>query len=383
MTQLLQPDEYDVLEIRGRQQLPNRVIEAFHPETFNATGYPVHVTSPGELWRYIDVMHETRLEQTVNEVLGGLTDKEIELFASAVRFMTEFTQRSFGRVIRCENALLRAMNIYRYIRVMNPRVVLELGPGSGYLGLLVILDGRGYIACENTQAFYLMQNRVWGEAAGGRFVDLAKDPRTLREILSGDLGGMAVHVPWWKVVDLDVTTLPGSIDVVTANHCLTEMQPNSMKYYLRLASALLRRTAGIFMFEGWGYQLNHPRGEVAREFSKTGYALCHADGTVVAYAAAPQNETYGQMPLPVPVKWKIRNLLRKLAGFATIPYEYYVGDFAGANRVSRAIASVQVKIPQTATHKYGEIMRLLFSIYDGRPGSEEEEFLALIGHDYL
>src|ERR1700678_3631227 len=145
----LQPGSYDAAEAIGRVSLSNRMIEAFHPETFNATGYPVHVADAAELWRYVDVMHETRLEQTVNEVLNGLTEDEFAAFQRAVNFVVHFTSETFGRPLHCENALLRAMNIYRYIKAMKPKVVMELGPGSGYLGLLVILDGTGYIAFEN------------------------------------------------------------------------------------------------------------------------------------------------------------------------------------------------------------------------------------------
>ena len=61
----LAPQTYDREEDKGRALLSNRVIEAFQPQVFNAAGYPVHVASEDELWRYIDVMHETRLKSTV------------------------------------------------------------------------------------------------------------------------------------------------------------------------------------------------------------------------------------------------------------------------------------------------------------------------------
>jgi hypothetical protein len=383
MNPILQPADYDALEAAGRAVLPNRAIEAFHPETFNATGYPVHVRSAAELWRYVDVMHETRLEQTVNDVLGGLTAEEYALFERAVRFMTGFTKEHFGRPLRCENALLRAMNIYRYIRALKPRTVMELGPGSGYLGLLILLDGVGYIAFDNTQAFYLLQNRLWSAAAGSQFIDLAGDDRSLRDLLSTTPDASAIHVPWWKAVDLDLESLPGAVDIVTANHCLTEMQPNAMKYYLRLASRLLRPTHGAFIFEGWGSQINHSRGEVAREFAETGYSLCHADASVVAYAARAENERYGSATVPVALKRKGRNLLRRLSGLPQLPYEYFIDRFRGANKVSIAIGNIQAALPAAATRKYADVQALLSQAYGTGVIAEEERFLALIGQNYL
>jgi len=383
MTQLLQPDEYDVLEIAGRQRLPNRVIEAFHPETFSATGYPVHVRDEQELWRYVDVMHETRLEQTVNQVLGGLTDEEFSLFDRAVRFMVDFTRAQFGKPLRCENALLRAMNIYRYIKALKPKAVLELGPGSGYLGLLLILDGIGYIACENTQAFYLLQNHLWQAAAGSKFLELAADGRSMREVLAGLPDGAALHVPWWKVVDLDLGTLPGSVDVVTANHCLTEMQTNAMKYYVRFAACLLRHTGGTFMFEGWGNEINHPRGNIAKEFAETGYQLCHADESVTAYTSTLKSQTYGSVPIPVSYPRKLRNLIRKIAGLQTLPYAFAIERFSGANDVSFAIRNVQKSLLDGAARGYDDIVRLLSDLYGSNGKNEEERFLSLIGQNYL
>jgi hypothetical protein len=275
------------------------------------------------------------------------------------------------------------MNIYRYIKAMKPRVVMELGPGSGYLGLLLILDGIGYIAFENSQAFYLLQNRLWKAAAGQRFVELACDSRSLREALALDVPQQVVHVPWWKAVDLDLRTLPGSVDIVTANHCLAEMQTNAMKYYLRLSSMLLGRSNGAFMFEGWGSEINHPRGEVAREFAAAGYSLCHADDKVTAYLAAGRNETYGSLPLPVSGPKKLRNLSRRIVGLPTLPYAYTIEHFEGANRISSAVQNTRKTVASETTRRMPDVRDFLAACYAGSVRSQEELFLDLIGQRYL
>jgi hypothetical protein len=197
------------------------------------------------------------------------------------------------------------------------------------------------------------------------------------------LTGQSSTFPGGKPVDFELDKLPGSVDVVTANHCLTEMQPNAMKYYLRLASKLLRPSRGAFVFEGWGSQINHSRGEVAREFAVTGYRLCHADPAMVAYAAVTENEIYDKLTVAVPIKRKIRNMFRRISGFSPLPYEYFIDNFRGANKVSAAVVNVQAALPTTAVHKYREVQALLSSLYGSNVASEEERFLALVEQKYL
>jgi hypothetical protein len=360
------------------------MIEAFHPETFNATGYPVRVTSSVELWRYVDVMHETRTRQTVDEVLGGLTEDEFGLFRRAVEFMKDYTNATFGRVLRCENALLRAINIDRYISQFEPQLVFEIGPGSGYLGLLQILRGVGYIACENSQAFYLLQNSLWGAAAGPRLRELAQGRMSLRDALQGDLSGTVLHVPWWKVIDLDMLSLPREVDVVTANHCLVEMQANAMRYLVRLSKQLLKDPQSPFVFEGWGYELHHHRGDVGEQFHKAGFALAHADEKVVAFAQSRDGtETYCRLPCSVSPQKRLRNLARRLAGLAPLPYHFAIDSYLGENRISFAIREAQKTTGAKATAKFSEISAFLNEAYRGAGSSIEEQFLLSIGRSYL
>ena len=201
----LAPQAYD-REEKGRALLSNRLIEAFQPQVFNATGYPVHVASEAELWRYVDVMHETRLKSTVEDLLQGLTPDEFALFQRAVHFMIDFTSATFGQTLALRKCPDASDGYFPLYPAAKPKRVIEFGPGSGYLGLLHILDGISYIGVENTQAFYLLQHRIWAAAAKAGFCELAVDPITLREAAAQLPEYQAIHVPWWKIVDLDWRT---------------------------------------------------------------------------------------------------------------------------------------------------------------------------------
>jgi hypothetical protein len=380
----LTPAQYDAAETVGRQNVTNRIIEAFGPAVFNATAYPTRIGDERELWRYIDVMHETRFAPTIDHVLDGLSQGEFDLFKRAVKFMIEFTSATFGRPVRCENALLRSINIYRYIKAMNPSVVLELGPGSGYVGLLLILDGIGVVGCDNTQAFYLVQNRVWGAAAGANFCDLAQSADSLRDVLSQDLRGKVVHVPWWKIVDFAPDTLSGQVDVATANHCLAEMQNNARKYYLRLCHALLAKSGGPFLFEGWGDDLIQPPAGVARDFLASGFKLYHNEERVTAFSPHRQEfGPYARLPRSIPFPRRLRNLSRRLVGMATIPYEFHAIDFHGDNKFSNAITSAQGRHANSPKIYRDPIADFLIESYGTNVFDTEDRFLALIDRKYV
>lgn len=48
---------YDRTEQEAIKKLPNRIIEACSPVTFQQIGYPMRITVETDLFKYIDVMH--------------------------------------------------------------------------------------------------------------------------------------------------------------------------------------------------------------------------------------------------------------------------------------------------------------------------------------
>ena len=364
----LSVDSYQQAETRGRASSCNRVIEAFLPEVFNSVGYPTRVGEEAELWRYVDTMHETRFAATVEGLLGGLSGDEFELFQRATELVCGLTQRLFGRKLPSYNALLRAMAIFRHIRCLQPSRVLEFGPGSGYLGLLLILDGLNYTGVENTQAFYLWQNRLWEEAASGSFADQAESNSLAR----------VTHIPWWRVVDLDLELQTPSFDLVTANHCLCEMHLRAMKYYLRWANRQLRESPlGVFLFEGWGWDGLRLPTVVAEEFHRCGFAMCHNQKGFTAYELSGRNpDLCARIPRPVPLYRRLRNLARRAVMLDPVAYEYLPPAHSHPQHpVSRALSAV-ASVPRQVGVR--EIWAYLESLHGADLIGPEERFLSLI-----
>jgi hypothetical protein len=140
------------------------------------------------------------------------------------------------------SALYRALAIVRQIRqtVQPGATVLEIGPGSGYVGALLLTMGYRYIAHEVTQGFYIWQSRLF-DALRGAFLDLAPDGQPF----CGPGPFRAVHIPWWHWF---TPHFPYEPAIVTANHCLTEMHPAALAF----AAQRVAKLGAPLVNDGWG-----------------------------------------------------------------------------------------------------------------------------------
>ncbi len=282
------------------------------------SGYPMRVQDDRALGRYVDVTHENRLERDVDELLGGLTEEELDLVVRINHVVAAFTEKIYGRKLFATGSLIRAINVLRHIQGLNPGrklTVLEIGPGTGYLGGLLLLRGHNYVATDVTQAMYIYQNHLWNHLAPGKVHDLATVDAKIAGLLSGN-GPCAVHIPYWKYLALfDEETPPFRVDLVTANHVLCEMPEYGRAYTIRLARRLVSTEPGahVFVFEGWGYPTVHPV-HVWGQFRAAGLEIRHNDDrTTVVSVAQGVREPGPLSRLRLRVGMKAQRILRRPA----------------------------------------------------------------------
>ena len=126
-----------------------------------------------------------------------------------------------------------------------PLRILEIGPGSGYLGMLLANDGHQYFAMDAAQAFYLYQKKIWSDIYGADYFDYSESssrPDTTK----------ATHIPWWQFANLSIP-IP-DVDFVTINHALAEMHPQAVKtIFARLYSAWGDTDKKLVLAESLGY----------------------------------------------------------------------------------------------------------------------------------
>ena len=216
-------EKYNHAEREGRSTVSNRVIEAFGLEVFGTLGYPFKVTDESELWRYHDVMQEGRFEANLR-LISNCTDHEFELLTKTAIQILSFSERHFPIRNSGKHALTRSLYQYQLIMKNRPHdgplKVLEIGPGCGYLGMLLANDGHEYFAMDAAQAFYLYQKKLWSNVYGKDYFDYS-------ESSSGPANAKLTHIPWWRFANLSIP-LP-NVDILTVNHALAEIHENAVK----------------------------------------------------------------------------------------------------------------------------------------------------------
>lgn len=401
---LLDAKTYDAMEAAGARGWSNAVLQAFQPDVFGTVGYPMRVNGSEDLWRYIDVMHEARRHHNMNVVLSGLTSSEFDLFKIVTRIVDDYAQRQFGLRAHATAALLRALHILRMVKIVtgNERpTVLEVGPGCGYLGALLVLEGYPYIATEVTQAFYLYQNHMLAQVAS-ELHEFAVESGNIVNI-NQPRPGTAIHVPWWKWVtpNLDEATL--SVGILTANHMLCEMHPNAMAYLAAAGRQLLSNCpdGGALIFEGCGSDISHHQSDVLRMLTAHGFALRHNEEefvTALEVLPMPKGKATGSAALNL--KGRIRlglerypTIERRVLGVVSrMPRLKYglgkaleggwssrVRHYRGDNPLSRRLREGRAAIAREIVVYEPELDKFLNDHFGGAvPSSGDEVFYRII-----
>ena len=241
-------DKYNQAERAGRATVSNRAIEAFGLEVFNTLGYPCRIDDESELWRYHDVMQEGRFKENL-QLIGSYSEHEFDLVTKTAKQILGFSERHLPIRNSGKHALTRSLHQYQLLMKHRPHNgplrILEIGPGSGYLGMLLANDGHQYFAMDAAQAFYLYQKKLWSDVYGSDYFDCSESssrPDTAK----------ITHIPWWQFANLSMP-IP-DVDVVTVNHALTEMHPQAVKtIFARLYSSWGDTDKKLVLAESWGY----------------------------------------------------------------------------------------------------------------------------------
>ena len=241
-------DKYNQAELVGRATVSNRAIESFSLEVFDTLGYPCRIDDESELWRYHDVMAEGRFKPNLR-LIGNYSEHEFDLVTKTAKQILGFSERHLPIRNSGKHALTRSLHQFQLLMKHRPHDgplrILEIGPGSGYLGMLLANDGHQYFAMDAAQAFYLYQKKLWSDIYGADYFDYSESssrPDTAK----------VTHMPWWQFANLSIP-IP-DVDVVTINHALAEMHPQAVRtIFARLYSAWGDTDKKLVLAESLGY----------------------------------------------------------------------------------------------------------------------------------
>lgn len=269
---MLTIEEYNRQEIKGKIQLSNRFIRAFKPKLFESGGFPTTVKNEQELVRYIDSMHAYSFEKHYNELCGGITKDEFELLKKCTLDIYRVTKQNYNSDFLVKAPMIASICEKRIIEAalghMDGKRVFEIGGGSGTLGCLLLEDSIDYSATDVTQAFYLIQNRLFEYISKNKINEL-----TNQEL---DITSSCIHVPYWKLWELKDNPFP--IDIAISNHALLEMSPNSLRFYLNFCKEAMKNSHdGFFVFQGGGWRIDQNLVDLIELFEEYGFYLKYFD----------------------------------------------------------------------------------------------------------
>jgi len=219
-------NNYDLNEDKSFRRYPMDLTNAFAPITFLKYGFQTDIKNDDELWKFIDTQHAGRYFVNLSLLNGGLTQSEFELFQKAVDICIKFTKTMNKESIPLM-ALTRSFLSYRAINSFYKSLnkipsVLEIGPGSGYLGLLCGISGWRYSSFDNTKSLTVYQNALWNFA--GLKVKFAEE-----KVYYSDSDFL--QIPWWVWCDRE--SIVPKREFIVANHVIQEMSPLALKFTIK------------------------------------------------------------------------------------------------------------------------------------------------------
>lgn len=276
----LTPGLYELLETEGAAEIPVGFFMAFRPASYERSGFPTRVRTEHELIRYVDHNFEPEVgglfqPGAVNPhacYVNAFSPEERDLVNAVRDKVAALTVRRFGRVIRPMSNLLVQTAPFRILTAIGEALgkpslrVFEAGPGLGYLGALLAMQGHSYVSFDVTQSLYLWQHLLLSHVAGDDFLETAflQRPAPLFE-------RRVTHLPWWHYTDMLLAPEPG-FDVVYSNSNLCEMTPLALTQLLDVAPKLLAGSpVKLFVFMHGGDENQNLWTDVRREFDSRGY----------------------------------------------------------------------------------------------------------------
>lgn len=228
--------------------LTDRQIEAFSLRVFDELGWPHSIKKSTELWRYHDVMHEDRASYYLAFLGNVLQEKEHNAISELSNYLYNFSYRLSGELSRTSlgiSTLMSGVWTYRMhkavceILLPNSDInVLEIGPGSGRLGLNILLSEHyeSYSTLEAAQAFYVYQNSLFNDFCR---VNLNKSNRLMSSKVR--------QYCWFDFCRPEYSI--GRANVVHAHHNLNEIRINALHYILLRVSQGFGELPGVIISE--------------------------------------------------------------------------------------------------------------------------------------
>ena len=169
-----------------------------------------------------------------------LINKKKKIIENINETILSISKREFNKLIVPISANLASIPLLRVIKKIKENFklkkinIFEIGPGSGYFGIMNYINGDKYISTENSQAFYIWQNILMRNfAKDNDFFDYVYDE--LENMKNQNL----VHLPWWFFSNNNFMEKL-DVDIIICEHAIAELDDNALRYLMKLSNFLLK-----------------------------------------------------------------------------------------------------------------------------------------------
>lgn len=363
----LNVEYYNNEESIKKWELPNRFLQAFQPEIFEKIGFPSKINSNKEVFRFIDSMHDGRLDYYYNIEKMQPTRLEFEKIKELCKDISGYTCKRYSKNIIVKAPLLTATTAVRIIKALtdanNIPTIFEIGGGSGMVGAMLHKEGYPYISTDITQAFYITQNNLWEGLFPDKVEECFEMPVELKDT------DKIYHIPYWNLWKLRESELEA--DIIVANHCLAEMHEYSLRFYLAYGKQLLRNSKYKLLIAQAPGTLKFRNMEfLMRTFWVMGYELLYSDSTILVLSL---QEKENSMPIDYSEwlsEYKNSNLV-------------YLPEIENLNDDSAAlIYKFKKQINKEEKVSLDEIKNYFYSL-GKNTDTPDEEFIHYIGYKFI
>ena len=241
----------------------------FAPIAHQKANDPTTIESENELPYFACTMQDGRGKNTINKRLQGLSEDEFQIFKLIVSETAKLTE-NWGLKTAPKDSLITHLYQYRQVKKKFPNAknILEIGPGSGYLSLILALKNCNVFAYDVYQAIYVYQHYLYKHF--GVLNELATNLPNINDINGIDLNsGVVNHLPWWIFDNLIDNPLP--IDLILINNAVCELHPVALDHILAIARAC--NVPNFFLDSTGDQSLIRKLPEVIKQFKSSGFVL--------------------------------------------------------------------------------------------------------------
>ena len=243
-----------------------KINKYFQPVLFKKLkSFNLKTTKFSELIKFVDMHHPNRYKLNIHN--GGIkkySPKEVKLKKKIEKIVLNY----FKKKININDSFSRAIISYRFIKKkFNKKFnIFEIGPGSGYLGILLKNDKYNYSSFEITKHHFIYQRFIHEK--------IFKKKATLN-ILSEQFKNNKLrnnfHIPWWQVKNILYFLNKFKPKIIVLNHCVNEMHHKALDYLCYNFSLLNQKP--IIYIEGFGSEKINSTENSLNIFYKHGFKI--------------------------------------------------------------------------------------------------------------